>query len=155
MTAGALALVIVTTFGSTSATAQISQSDLSRDSEIVLLEQAESGAYQRYTITINIHEGKTVLATDKDGVKANFEVNSDEGLALWHHLLKSGLENLADASSSTALPDESAFTVNFRVGQTVGGFSAAGVDTLPDRRYRTIVRAILALGDKYSRTRGR
>lgn len=155
MVMGALVLLAVATVGSGAVAAQVLESDVAGDSEIELLEEAESGAYQRYRIKISTREGRSVLATDKDGVKAEFEVTSEESLALWRDVLKNGLETMLNVAQETALPDQSQFTIRYRAGQTIGGFSAVGVDTLRDDRYRKIVRAILALGDKYSRTRRR
>ena len=155
MVIGALLLLSVATLGSGLVAAQVLESDVAYDSEIKLLEKAESGAYQHYVIKISTHEGRSVLATDKDGVKAKFEVSSKQCLALWRDVLKNDLETMVNASPETAFPDQSEFTVKYRVGQKAGGFSAIGVDTLPDDRYRKIVRAILALGDKYSKPRGR
>jgi hypothetical protein len=145
----------VATLGSGAVAAQVLESDVAGDSEIELLEQAESGAYQQYKIKITIREGRSILATDKDGVKAEIELSSEESLVLWRDALKNGLETMVNASPETAFPDQSQFTIKYRVGQTAGEFSAVGVDTLHDDRYRKIVRAILAVGDKYSRTRGR
>jgi len=155
MAMGALVLLGVATLGSGAVAAQVLESDVAGDSEIELLEQAESGAYQQYRIKVSARESRSVLATDKDGVKMEFEVSAQESLALWRDVLKNGLETIVNASPETVLPDQSQFTIKYRVGQTAGGFSAVGVDTLPDDRYRKIVRAILALGDKYSRARGR
>jgi hypothetical protein len=152
---GALVLLGVATLGSGAVTAQVLESEVTGDSEIELLEQAESGAYQQYRIKITTREGRSVLVTDKDGVRAEFDVSSEESLALWRDVLKNGLETMVNASPKTALPDQSQFTIKSRVGQPAGRFYALSVDTLPDDRYRKIVRAILALGDKYSRTRGR
>ena len=151
----ALVLLGVATLGSGAVAAQVLESDVATDSEIELLEQAQSGAYEHYRIRISTRDGRSVLATDKDGVTAEFEVSVEETLALWRDVLKNGLEALVNASPETGVPDQSQFTIKYRVWQTTGGFSVVGVDTLSDDRYRKIVRAILALGDKYSRTRGR
>ena len=86
MAMGALVLLAVATVGSGAVAAQVLESDVAGDSEIELLEEAESGAYQRYRIKISTREGRSVLATDKDGVKAEFEVTSEESLALWREL---------------------------------------------------------------------
>jgi hypothetical protein len=150
----ALLVLGLAALGSGFGAAQVSETEVASDSEIELLEQAESGTYQHYSIKISTHEGQSILATNKDGVKAQFKVSSKESLALWRSVLKNGLETMADTSPETASPDESQFTVKYRVGQTVGEFSAVGVDTHSDGRYRNIVRAILALGDKYSKPRG-
>ncbi|PYR47902.1 MAG: hypothetical protein DMF89_17550 [Acidobacteria bacterium] len=155
MAMGAIVLLGLATLGSDPLAAQVLESDITGDSEIELLEQAESGAYQRYWIKVSTREGRSVLAIDKDGVKAEFGITPDDCLALWREVLKNNLETLVNASAQDASPDQSQFTVKYRVWQTAGGFSADGVDSLPDDRYRKIVRAILTVADRYLRTGGR
>ena len=141
--------------------AQVSESDVVSDSDIELVEQAEAGSYQQYRIKITTRGGKSIVATNKDGVKTTSEMSSNQNLGLWRNVLGHGLEKLAtpsmkaDDSLGPVFPDQSQFTVRYRVGRTAGAFSVAGVDSLSDDRYRKIVRAILVLGDKYSQTRGR
>ncbi len=48
------------------------------------------------------------------------------------------------------MPDQSRFTVTYRAGSASGKFTAYAVDSLPDARYRAIVRAVLAFADKHS-----
>lgn len=152
---GAVVLLGVATVSSKVVAAQVQDSLIVSDSEIQLVEQAQSGAYQHYRITVSARDGRTILTTEKDGARTVFEVSQDEPLTLWHHLLANDVQSLVDGPSDSAVPDQSQFTVRYRVGQTNGQFSVYGVDTLPDPRYRSIVRAILALGDKYSRLAGR
>ena len=151
---GALTLMGVAALSSGPVAAQIAESDILGDSEIVLLEEAGSGAYQHYAITISTRDGQTVLTTNKDGAVATFNVSSPDFLALWRTVLESGLETLPTTAADRPEPDSSEFTVRYRVLQTTREFSAVGVDTLPDARYRTIVRAILALASRYARARG-
>lgn len=134
--------------------AQIAESGILADSDLVLLEEAGSGAYEHYSITLSAHDGTIVLTTNKDGVVARFTVSSADALALWHTVLESGIETLPTAPAADTAPDSSQFTVKYRVQQTAGEFSAVGVDTLPETRYRTIVRAILSLASRYAGTRG-
>ena len=119
---------------------------------------------RRFTCSLLGHRGaKTAIRPlidllgreDKDGVKAEFGITPDDCLALWREVLKNNLETLVNASAQDASPDQSQFTVKYRVWQTAGGFSADGVDSLPDDRYRKIVRAILTVADRYLRTGGR
>lgn len=152
---GALALLSLAPGPIPPVGAQVHENDILSDSEIELVEQAGYGAYQQYRIIVTTRDGRTLLTTDQDGVKAEFEVSSNECLALWRTALTNGLETLVAASPTVALPDQSSFTIRYRVWQTARQFSVDGVDTLADDRYRTIVRAILALADKYSRLYGR
>jgi hypothetical protein len=146
---GALALTGAIAFGSRPVVAQIAEGDILSDSEIVLREEAGSGAYQHYAITMTTRDGQAVLTTNKDGVIAEFNVSAADALALWRTALENGLETLPAATADGA-PDSSEFVVTYRAQQMTGGFSAVGVDALPDTRYRTIVRAILALASRYA-----
>jgi hypothetical protein len=152
---GLLVLLSVATLGSGLVAAQVRESDVASDSEFELLEQAESGAYQNYSIKFTSRNGRAVLMTDRDGVKGQFEVTSTEYLTLWQDALKNGLETLVDASEKDPVPDQSHFAIRYRVWQTTRQFSVSGVDTLSDGRYRAVVRALLALADKYVRLGGR
>jgi hypothetical protein len=142
-----LAILGLGALGPTIASAAVLESDVAADSELELLERAESGAYQRYSIKLTTVEGVSTLSADKDGSKTQVQVPLDDTLALWRDLLKEDLETLADASPEQAVPDQSRFTMKFRVKDTRGGFSAYGVDSLTDGRYRKVVRAILKLAD--------
>jgi hypothetical protein len=145
-----LVLLGVGTIGSRTVIAQIDNGAIAADSDLELLERADSGAYQSYWIKFSTRDNNSVLATRKDGVAAEFRIDAAQCLALWRDLLALRLETLGDATPSKAFPDQSHFTVKYRVGQTAGGFSAYGVDALPDDRYRKIVGAILDLADKYA-----
>jgi hypothetical protein len=147
---GALALMGALAFGSSPAVAQIAEADVLQDSELVLQEEAGSGAYQRYAIAIATTDGKTVMTTNRDGVAAQFTVTPSDVVTLWRTALENGLETLPAAPAADGVPDSSAFVLTYRAQQTTGGFSAVGVDTLEDMRYRTIVRAILALASRYT-----
>jgi hypothetical protein len=143
------------TFGAAPVAAQIADADVAADSELQLLERADSGEYQRYSITIATRGGSTVLTTNKDGVGATRAVGGTAGIALWRELLGNGLESLGNAAPSAQMPDQSRFTVKYRAGSAFGEFTAYGVDSLDDGRYRAIVRAVLAFADRHSRSGGR
>lgn len=130
-----------------SALPPVSEVDISADSELELLERADAGAYQRYGITVAISDETCTLATDKDGSKASGQVPLEECLTAWREILVIGLEGLTDPSPEGAPPDQSHFKVAFRVRETKGGFEAYGVDSLPDTRYRDVVRVILAFAN--------
>ena len=82
-------------------------------------------------------------------VRFNVFGAASEGRALWREVINNSLETLGDATVDSAAPDQSHFTVKYRVGQATGGFSAYGVDSLRDERYRKIVVAILDLAEKH------
>ncbi len=146
------AIVVALTIGATPVAAQIMDADVAADSELQLLARADAGAYQRYSVTIVTRAGSTVLTTNKDGVSATREVAGDAGIALWRELLTNGLESLGNASPSAPMPDQSRFTVTYRAGSASGTFTAYGVDSLSDGRYRAIVRAVQAFADKHSQS---
>ena len=144
------ALVVAFTLWALPVSAQIRYVDVTTESTLQLLERAESGEYQRYLITITTIDGSTVLTTNKDGIGATREIAAAAGIALWREVLAHGLESLGDAAPPAPLPDESRFTVTYRAGSAAGKFTASGVDSLADVRYRAIVRAVLAFAGKYS-----
>jgi hypothetical protein len=129
------------------AAAAIPESDIAASSKLEMLEKAVSGSYESYSISIVTHEGATTLTANKDGERAVLEVPLEETLTLWRTLLDAGLEGLNDAAPETPAPDGSEFAVSFRAGEVSGGFAAAGVDSLPDTRYREIIRQILKFAD--------
>lgn len=139
----------------TLASASVTETDIAADSELELLEKAVSGSYQTYSIRVVTHEGETTLTANKDGVQTVAEVPLQETLTLWRTLLDAGLEELSDASAKTPAPDASEFTVRFRAGNVSGGFTASGVDSLSDTRYREIVREILKWADTHAAGAGR
>jgi hypothetical protein len=139
----------VAVVGSRPAVAQVVESVAAADSDLELLERGDSGAYQRFSIKVTARDGNFVLATNKDGAAAEVRIDATEGRALWRALLETSLETLGDATAEQAVPDQSHFTVKYRVGQATGGFSAYGVDSLSDGRYRKIVVAILDLAEKH------
>jgi hypothetical protein len=147
----AVAVVVlgVAIVGSRPAVAQVVESVAAADSDLELFERGDSGAYRTYSIKVKARDGNFVLATNKDGAAAEVQIDASEGRALWRALLNTGLETLGDAATDNALPDQSHFTVKYRVGQATGGFSAYGVDSLSDERYRKIVVAILDLAEKH------
>ena len=143
-----VAVLALTALGAAVASAAVLEADIAANSELELLERAESGSYQRYSIKLTVADGEPTLSADKDGVVTKVHVPLDETLALWRELLSEGLETLTDASPEQAAPDQSRFTVKFRVKEARGGFSVYAVDSLMDGRYRQIVRAILKFADK-------
>ena len=147
----AVALVVlgVAVVGSRPAVAQVVESVAAADSDLQLLERGDSGAYRTYSIKVTARDGNFVLATNKDGAAAEVQIDASEGRALWRALLETSLETLGDATVEKAVPDQSHFAVTYRVGQATGGFSAYGVDSLSDGRYRNIVVAILELAEKH------
>ena len=149
--AASLILLGVGSIGSRTIVAQVDDAAIAADSDLELLERADSGAYQTYWIKFSTRSHNSVLTTRKDGVAAEVKIDSAECLALWRDLLKLSLETLGDAKPEKAFPDQSHFTLKYRVGQTTGGFAAYGVDTLADERYRKVVGAILDVADKYAR----
>jgi hypothetical protein len=134
--------------GARPAAAAIREVDIAAASRLELLEKAASGSYQSYSISIVIAEGTTTLTTNKDGERAVLDVPVEKALSLWRKLLDAGLEDLKSASADTLAPDASEFTLSFRVGEARGGFTASGVDSLADTRYREIIREILKFADK-------
>jgi hypothetical protein len=141
------AVLCLTALGPRPAAAAISESDIAANSKLEMLEKAVSGSYASYSISIVTHEGATTLAANKDGEKTVLEVPLEETLAHWRGLLDAGLEGLSDAEPETPAPDGSEFAVSFRAGEVSGRFTAAGVDSLPDTRYREIIRQILKFAD--------
>jgi hypothetical protein len=129
--------------------AQFSDALVAENSELQLLERAGGGAYQRYLITLTSNDGVVVLATNKDGAESKRKVAVADYLALWRELQDSNLDTLLNATMKPNAPDGSRFTVKYRAGGASGEFSAAGVDSLADTRYRTIVRAVLDFASKH------
>ena len=128
---------------------QFSDALVAENSELQLLERAGGGAYQRYLITLTSNEGVVVLATNKDGAESTRKIAIADYLALWRELQVSNLDALVNATTQPNAPDGSRFTVKYRAGGASGGFSVAGVDSLADTRYRTIVRAVLDFANKH------
>jgi hypothetical protein len=151
---GAFAATGLAVLCTTTVVAQVADADILADSELALVEEAGSGAYQHFTVTLRTHEGQAVLTTNKDGTVARFTISAEDSVALWRAALESGLEALSTTPAADAVPDASEFTVKYRVQGRAGAFTATGVDTLPDGRYRAVVRAILALATRYARSGG-
>lgn len=147
--AGVMALVAATA-GARTIGAQILDAEVAADSELHLLERAEAGAYQRYSITLRSRADGTELTTNKDGIIETRAVPTAEYVALWRGLLNHDLDTLEDPAPDAAAPDQSRFTVKYRAGAASGEFSAYGVDSLADERYRSIIRAVLAFAGKHS-----
>lgn len=146
----AIALAVASVVAAPSA-AQPTSLDIAANSSIALTERADSGAYQRFTITLTSRDGVVSLVADKDGMRVEREIPADEYLALWTDLLQADLRTLTSPSGARAVPDQSRFVVRHHVGLDAGEFTAYGVDSLDDPRYRRIVRAILALGNRHLR----
>lgn len=144
---GAVLLFFLTAIGPRLAAAGIAETDVAANSKLELLEKAVSGSYESYSISVVTREGATTLTANKDGTQSVLQVPLEETLALWRTLLDAGLESLGDASPETPAPDGSEFIVSFRAGEASGGFTASGVDSLSDTRYRQIVREILKFAD--------
>jgi len=140
-------VVCLASVGVRLAGAAVSEDDIIADSRLELLQRAEAGSYQSYSITIVTREGTTTLSTNKDGAKAVQTVPLEEALALWRIVIDAGLETLTDASPESPMPDQSEFTVRYRVKDTNGGFTASGVESLPDGRYRKLIEGILNFAD--------
>jgi hypothetical protein len=140
-------LLFLTALGPRLAAAGVAETDVAASSKLELLEKAVSGSYERYSISVVTREGATTLTANKDGAQSVLQVPLEETLALWRTLLEAGLESLGDASPEAPAPDGSEFTVSFRAGEASGGFTASGVDSLSDTRYRQIVREILKFAD--------
>jgi hypothetical protein len=145
LTAAAAVVLAGAALGAT----QPAATDIAADSSVELTERADSGSYQRYTIVIRSRDGAATLVADKDGTRIESEIPAGEYLALWAQLIDADLRTLTTPQGGRALPDSSRFVVRHHVGPDSGEFSVYGVDSLEDTRYRRIVRAILALGDRY------
>lgn len=131
------------------AQAEIALPDVAFDSELRLLEIGHFGSYARYSIRMQARGSSVEMALDRDGRRVTLTLPVDEYLRLWHRLLDNGLERIDDAPREPVLPDQGSFEIEFRVGGLERSFSAQGVDSLSDRRYRAIVREILAVADAY------
>lgn len=137
-----------------SAAAGFAARDIAADSELVLHERVDWGTYHDYTVRIRTRGRSVTLVADKDGVRRTARVPLASALELWSGLQGHDLASLASLQPARLIPDQSSFRVDYRVRGQRGGFSAYGVDSLSDRRYRSIVRDILALADAHAR-RGR
>lgn len=129
--------------------AQATDVEISASSAIELVERADSGSYQRFTVSLASVDGVARLVADKDGARVETEVPQEEYLALWHALAAADLRSLGSPDAAGAVPDQSRFTVTHRLGSDAGGFTVYGVDSMSDTRYRDVVRAILALGNRH------
>jgi hypothetical protein len=143
----ALALLILCALVPVSAGADVLESDILADSTIKLEETTTFGSYHTLTVTLETRSGQTTLTADKDGIVTKVVMPVAECLALWKAVLKADIEHLPHAPSGTQLPDQSVFTVSFSTARDKNTFSAYGVDTLTDTRYREIVREILYATD--------
>lgn len=135
-----------------SAFAQVLDGAAVANSVIELTEKATAGRYQRYTIVISSQDGVASIVADRDGRRIERAVPADEYLALWNQVVQAGIRSL-ESTEGKGAPDQSRFMVRYELGAETRTFSVYGVDALPDTRYREVVRAILALGDRYMRTR--
>lgn len=129
------------------ALAQVNEGVVAADSAIELTEKATAGRYQRYTIVISSQNGAATIVANQDGKRVERGVPQNEYLALWNQLTQMGIRSLEPAEAKGA-PDQSEFVVRYHLGVETGGFSVYGVDSLSDTRYRDVVRAILAVGDR-------
>jgi hypothetical protein len=124
--------------------------DISEDSEIQLVEKNPLGSYRQYSIRMSMKNGTSMLSTNKDGRAKTQHISGTECMAMWRDIIAAGVEDLPDRPTGPAFPDQSEFTVTVRVKGTSHTFSAYGVDSLPDTRYRDVVRKILAVADEYA-----
>ncbi len=143
-----VALTVALGVANPPAGAETTLADVALDSQLELFEENEFGAYRHYAIRLTIHYGTATLSLDKDGRRAQLEVPLGECQAMWRRLLDSGLETLTDSPIET-LPDQSHFTVEYRIVGQEGAFEVHSVDELADPRYRYIIGEILAMGDTY------
>jgi hypothetical protein len=130
--------------------AAVLDSDIAEDSEIQLLEKNQLGSYRRYSVHMSTQNGTTTLSTDKDGVATAQRIPEAECIAMWRNVITAGIEDMTDPPAGPAFPDQSEFTVTFRVKDTRRTFTVYSVDSLPDTRYRDVVREILTMGDLHA-----
>jgi len=138
-------------FEGPSAAAGFAAKDIVADSELVLHERVDWGTYREYTVRMRIRGQSVILVTNKDGVRRTARVPLASALRLWSGLQGYGLARLTDVAPARLFPDQSSFRVVYRVRGEHGGFSVYGVDSLPDRRYRSVVRDILDLAESHTR----
>lgn len=119
--------------------------DISADSEIVLSES--NGA--RYTLRVRSVDSSTVISVERGGDTTEVAIPHEACESLWNYCLDRDATRLEDARANPLPPDQSTFTLTFRVGTTAHSFSAVGVDFLEDRRYREIIREILDTCNRY------
>ena len=143
-------VVVVAGLGvaTTPAWSETTSDDIAFDSELTLHERNDFGSYTDYFIALTIKDGAATLSLNKDGRKATVSVALDECQAMWQRLIESGLETLTDTPEET-FPDQSHFTIQYRVIDRDGGFLIHAVDDLSDTRYRYIVEEILSMGNSY------
>lgn len=130
--------------------AAISEAGISADSEIELLEKTTFGIYQQYQVRIATRDGTARIEASKDNAQVAMPIASPDVLHLWKQVLRSGLEFLDDSTETGLPPDQSFFTIRYRVGAETRTFTVYAVDWLKDGRYREIVNAILDLADGWA-----
>lgn len=125
-------------------TSQI-EGDVSEDSEIVLTESGPAG----YTLRLRSVDSTTTISLERGGETTTVTMPHDECLSLWNFCLERDAGRLEDASAHPLPPDQSEFTLTFRIGTSSHSFSAVAVDFLEDQRYREIIRSILDTCARY------
>lgn len=119
--------------------------DISADSEIVLSETGGAG----YTIRVTSLDSSAKISLEQKGDTTEASMPHEVCESLWNYCLDRDAARLEDAKANPLPPDQSSFTLTFRVGTTTHSFRAVGVDFLEDRRYREIIRRILDTCDRY------
>ena len=136
---------------------QVIAADLSGDpstnSMIQLTEESGHGADNIHSIAISAQGGEATIVIDKDGDVSKSLMPYKDYLALWEYLREMDIGNMKDAPMENAFPGQSLFKFTFQIDSETNSFSAYGVDLLSDKRYRTIARAILEVGEKYRPSR--
>ena len=125
----------------------VSEEEILRDSSLDLLETSVGGSYRTLSIRLSMTDGRATLSADKDGVKQEAQLATDEALALWKTVLAAGVQTLSDTHTAGMAADQSHFTVSMRAGAGANVFTVYGVDQLADTRYRDIIREILRVTD--------
>ena len=146
---GLVALLASILLAAAPSRAAVAESDIAQDSVLELAEVASGGSYQTLNVRLEIRSGRATLAATKDGERSEVELPIDDALALWRSALASDLETLPDSKADGVAADQSRFTVGFRAGNAANSFTVYGVDSIEDRRYRDIVRAILRATDAH------
>lgn len=123
--------------------------DIAADSELILSEHVEWGAYRDYSVSIRLHKKKATLVAVKDGHRTAVKLPYSQTMELWTSLQRSEMETLPNAQAGLEYPDQADFNVEYRVKGESGGFKAYAVDFLEDARYRDIVREIQNLADSH------
>ncbi len=119
--------------------------DISDDSEIILSESNGAG----YTIRVTSVDSSAKISLEQKGDTIEAPMPDEVCESLWNYCLDRDAARLEDAKANPLPPDQSSFTLTFRVGTTTHSFRAVGVDFLEDQRYREIIRKILDTCNRY------